>query len=299
MAERNAYLDLLALLRSRSDIAGMWSSMLHGEGGDLSDIRPYMPGDKLQRIHRPSFARGELLVKEFSGDRHATIDFVFDISLSLTRARGLESVSAKAARDSVSLILGLLCGAADFWGVPISVLCIVGEKAERIEAQEGSACLRRALDALDHARLDNLLSPDFALALVKRGIQQTKGSLVFFASDFLLDAERYKNFFEECAHARKLDLIPVFINTAWIWDGLVPGNVEFQIAGSGRDASKIILMDKKTMREIQADFEEQEKKLRALFTKLDMPWINLKQPVFFDYVREITRCFAEKHRFSI
>lgn len=296
MTERRAYFDILDLLRSQSDTAGVWRSMLVGEGGDLSDVRPYEPGDKPQRIHRPSFARGQLLVKEFFGDRHASIKLVFDTSFSLARRGKLEAMSAQAARDSIHLFSALVCGAADFWGVPVGALCIFGEKSEYTREQQGSLCLARVIDVIENARVDNPSSCDSRLGLVKRHTQQSKEGLTFFVSDFLEDAESYDRFFTECMNARKMELIPVFINTSWIWSEFLRNKVAFQgIDPHGRD-SAVLFTDRKTTSQIKEALGEHELKLRTMFRILGTPWINLQQPAFSDYVREMTLCFAAKHR---
>ena len=293
-----AYFDILALFRSQSGVAGVWRSMLIGDGGDLADIRPYEPGDKPQRIHRPSFAKGNFFVKEFLGNRHASIKLVFDTSFSLARRGGLEAISAGAARDSISLFSGLVCGAADFWGVPAGALCVFGEKSEHIREQEGSLCLTRVIEAIQGAKVVNPSSCDLRLGLVKHHMEQPKEELIFFASDFLENAESYGRFFAECLFARKMEVIPVFINTSWIWNEFSRSKVAFQgIDPRGRD-SAVLLTDRKTVSKIREALGEHETKLRTMFKRQGMPWVNLQQPVFSDYVREMTLCFAAKHRIN-
>jgi hypothetical protein len=277
----------------------VWRSLLVGAGGDLSDIRPYEPGDKPQRIHRPSFAKGNLFVKEFFGNRYASIKLILDTSLSLARRDGLEAVSAGAARDSMFLFSGLVCGAADFWGVPTGALCIFGEEPEYIREQEGSLCLTQIIDAIQNAEVQNPSFCDVRLGLIKRHTQQSKEQLIFFVSDFLENAESYGRFFAECVLARKMDLIPVFINTSWIWNEFSCSKVAFQGRDpNGRD-SAVFITDRKTTHTIREVLKDHEMKLRAMFKKQNMPWINLQQPVFSDYVRGMTLCFAAKHRINI
>ena len=76
------YLDFSAVLKSRSDIAGLWNSVFSGEGGDFFRLKPYEPGDKVKRLHRPSFARGEYYVKEFHGEYYEEIWLVIDLASS-------------------------------------------------------------------------------------------------------------------------------------------------------------------------------------------------------------------------
>ena len=115
-----AYFDLSALLHSRSELAGVWNSVFFGYGGDIAFVRPYQPGDKIRQIHKPSFARGELMTKEFFGERRMAIQLMTDVARSTQPIHGFEPICAKAAKDSVEMFSDLVQGAADFWGVSMS-----------------------------------------------------------------------------------------------------------------------------------------------------------------------------------
>ncbi|MFY9457576.1 MAG: DUF58 domain-containing protein [Candidatus Spechtbacterales bacterium] len=249
-----AYFDFTTLLRSKSEIAGIWGSVFLGQGGDISHIRPYQPGDKLRSIHRPSFFRGELMTKEFFGERRMAIRLIFDVGSSITPTGKFYPITAKAARDAVELFSDLIQGAADFWGIPVS----------RTNAFRD---LRR-------------------------------GSLVFFVSDFYEGPEDYNAFFGECRNAR-VDLIPVLIDTSWIWRELQKSNAEISgiDVGEGKEAGTVST-GKKAFAQKEAAFTEREARLGGFLKRQNMPWINLKKPEFSDYVREMTRCFSEKYRTS-
>ncbi len=249
-----AYFDFTALLRSKSEFAGIWSSVFLGQGGDISHIRPYQPGDKLRNIHKPSFFRGELMTKEFLGERRMAIRMVFDVGPSVTPMGKFDPITAKAAKDAVALFSDLIRGAADFWGVSVD-------------------------------------GGDMAASL-------PRGSLVFLVSDFYGGPEAHTLFFEQCKNA-KTDLIPVFIDTSWIWRELQKSNV--QISGvdiGGAREEGVVSTGKKALAQKEASFKEREARLTGLLKRYGMPWINLKKPEFNDYVRETTRCFTEKYRTS-
>lgn len=262
---RKAYFDFTALLRSKSEIAGIWSSLFLGQGGDISHIRPYQPGDKLRHIHRPSFARGELMAKEFLGERRMAIRIVFDVGPSITPLARFNPITAKAAKDAVALFSDLIQGAADFWGVPVSQ--------------------------------DNITS-NARSKFLEGDVRSARGTLIFFASDFYDGPDAYGSFFGQ-SKGVGVDLIPVFINTSWIWRELPESNVQISgvDVGEGKEEG-VVSTSEKTLAQKEAIFKEREAMLRGFFRRQGMPWINLKKPEFSNYVKEMTRCFAEKYRIS-
>lgn len=260
-----AYFDFTALLRSKSELAGIWSSVFLGQGGNLSSVRPYQPGDKLRHIHRPSFARGELMTKEFFGERKMAIRLIVDVARLTTPIRGLEPITAKAAKDAVVLFLDLIQGAADFWGVPVS---------------------------------QDSITPNARLKFLKGDVRQARGSLIFFASDFYDGRDAYDSFFGQCKGAG-VDLIAVFINTSWIWRELQKSNAEISGVNVGEVKEEgIVSADKKTLAQKEEALKEREASLGGFFKRQGMSWIHLKKPDFSVYVRETTRCFFEKYRVS-
>lgn len=233
-----------------------------GHGGDLASTRPYQQGDRLRTIHRPSFARGELMTKEFVGERRMEIRIIVDISYSVTLVGNFEPIDAKAARDSVALFSDLIKSAADFWDIKVS----------RDDAPSGP-------------------QPQF----FRDGTYERRGSLVFLVSDFYKGLETCGSFLDQCRSSR-IDLIPVFINTSWIWEELKGGGVTLEgvdVGGEGRGA---IVVDKKTLPRIKASLKDREDTLMLFFKNQNMPCISLGKSDFSGYVKEMTRCFTEKYR---
>jgi len=256
------YLDLSKLFISKSEIAGSWSSVFLGQGGDISRVRAYRPGDKLSRIHGPSLVKDELLVKEFWGQRRMAIWIVSDINSSISSSGKFEPINAKATRDSVALFRDLIQGAADFWGIKVS---------------------------------QDDISLDSQRQFFRNGIYEQRGSLVFLVSDFYKGPETYSSFLDQCRSSR-IDLFHVFINTSWIWQELKRCGVSLEGVDAGGESSGAIVVDKKTLPRVEASLKEQEEQLAAFFKRQNMPCINLGRPDFSDYVREMTRCFTEKYR---
>jgi hypothetical protein len=122
-----------------------------------------------------------------------------------------------------------------------------------------------------------------------------RGSLVFLVSDFYEGPESYAAFTQRSRDV-KADLIPVFINTSWIWQDLADFGAEFRGVDLAGESEGAISLNKKTASRIGASLKEREARLAMFFRKHNMPWINLRKPDFSGYVREMTRCFTEKYR---
>ena len=260
--ESKAYFDFIALLRSKGEVAGLWRSIFVGYGGDLSSTRPYQQGDRMRTIHKPSFLRGELMTKEFFGERRLEIRVIVDISSYITPAGNFEPINAKAAKDSVALFADLIQGAADFWDVKVS----------RDDAPSG-------------------FQPQF----FRDGTYEQRGSLVFLVSDFYKGPEIYRSFLNQCRSSR-IDLIPVFINTSWIWRKLKKRGVSLEGVDVGGGGVGSIMVNKKTLPLIEASLRDNEDILISFFKNQNMPCINLGEADFSGYVREMTRCFNEKNK---
>lgn len=203
------------------------------------------------------------MTKEFFGERRMAIRLMFDATYSTMPIKGFEPITAKAAKDAMELFSDLIQGAADFWGIPVS---------------------------------KTKVSMDSRLRLPRENVSRTRGSLIFLASDFYEGPEAYNAFFRLCGNTG-MDLIPVLINTSWIWRELQKSNMEISGIDVGRGMEEgTVSTGEKTLFQKEAALKEREDLLRRLFKRQNLSWINLKKPEFSSYVREMTRCFSEKYR---
>jgi uncharacterized protein (DUF58 family) len=109
-------------------------------GDDLSSLRPYVPGDRLTRLHWPALARtGELVVRDFTAPEAARLALLVDLRPS---AHGASSFEATIARTAALGSRAL----AD--GVAVELCTSAGERLELPAGDAGRQALVRALALL-------------------------------------------------------------------------------------------------------------------------------------------------------
>jgi len=135
-------------------------------GDDLSSLRPYVPGDRLTRLHWPALARtGDLVVRDFTAPEAARLALLVDLRPSAHAASSFEAAIARtAALGSRAL--------AD--GVAVELCTSAGERLELPAGTAGRQALVRALALLGPT------NPPTSSAL--RWTGRTSGSAVWAAA---------------------------------------------------------------------------------------------------------------------
>jgi len=135
-------------------------------GDDLSSLRPYVPGDRLTRLHWPALARtGELVVRDFTAPEAGRLALLVDLRPS---AHGASSFEAAIARTAALGTRAL----AD--GVSVELCTSAGERLELPAGTAGRQALLRALALLGPT------NPPTSSAL--RWTGRTSGSAVWAAA---------------------------------------------------------------------------------------------------------------------
>jgi uncharacterized protein (DUF58 family) len=135
-------------------------------GDDLSSLRPYVPGDRLTRLHWPALARtGELVVRDFTAPESGRLALLVDLRPS---AHGASSFEAAIARTAALGARAL----AD--GVSVELCTSAGERLELPAGTAGRQALVRALALLGPT------NPPTSWAL--RWTGRTSGSAVWAAA---------------------------------------------------------------------------------------------------------------------
>jgi uncharacterized protein (DUF58 family) len=135
-------------------------------GDDMSSLRPYVPGDHLNRLHWPALARtGELVVRDFTAPESGRLALLVDLRPSAHGASSFEATIARvAALGSRAL--------AD--GVALELCTSAGERLEIPAGLHGRLALMRALALLGPT------NPPTSSAL--RWTGRTAGSAVWAAA---------------------------------------------------------------------------------------------------------------------
>jgi uncharacterized protein (DUF58 family) len=109
-------------------------------GDDLSSLRPYVPGDHLNRLHWPALARtGELVVRDFTAPESGRLALLVDLRPSAHAAASFEAaISRTAALGSRALTDG----------VAVELCTSAGERLEIPAGITGRQALVRALALL-------------------------------------------------------------------------------------------------------------------------------------------------------
>lgn len=296
---RKEYFDFSALFRARSDLAGLWNSIFRGEGGDILRIKPYEPGDKAQNIHKPSFAKGEYFVKEFFGERRVVIWLVFEIAASVAAKGEIEAITAKAAKDMSALFSALICGAAGFFDIQIGAMIYTHKGIVKCSAQESRQCFNSLLGALESMPLCSVASEKERLDLVYSHIKVAQKSLMFFVSDFYADdINAYLKFLRDVRNIYRIDIIPVFIDTSWIWESFRERTAEL----TGRDVlseeTAIFSPEKNKIADMMHTAQVFSDIARIRLAGMQMPLVHLGKPVAQNYLGELHKRFYEKQRLS-
>jgi uncharacterized protein (DUF58 family) len=135
-------------------------------GDDLSSLRPYVPGDRLTRLHWPALARtGELLVRDFTAPESGRLALLVDLRPS---AHGPATFEAAIAR------VATLGSRALADGVVVELCTSAGERLEVPPGLAGRQALLRALALLGPT------NPPTSSAL--RWTGRTAGSAVWAAA---------------------------------------------------------------------------------------------------------------------
>ncbi len=135
-------------------------------GDDLSSLRPYVPGDHLNRLHWPALARtGELIVRDFTAPEAGRLALLVDLRPS---AHGPASFEAAISRVAALGARAL----AD--GVAVELYTSAGERLEIPPGMAGRHALVRALALLGPT------NPPTSEAL--RWTGRTSGSAVWAAA---------------------------------------------------------------------------------------------------------------------
>jgi uncharacterized protein (DUF58 family) len=135
-------------------------------GDDLSSLRPYEPGDHLNRLHWPALARtGELVVRDFTAPEAGRLALLVDLRPS---AHGASSFEA-----AISRVADLGAKALDD-GIAVELYTSAGERLEIPPGLVGRQALVRALALLGPT------NPPTSSAL--RWTGRTSGSAVWAAA---------------------------------------------------------------------------------------------------------------------
>jgi uncharacterized protein (DUF58 family) len=135
-------------------------------GDDLSSLRPYVPGDRLTRLHWPALARtGELVVRDFTAPESGRLALLVDLRPSSHGASSFEAAIARTAALGARAL-------AD--GVSLELCTSAGERLELPAGAAGRQALVRALALLGPT------NPPTSSAL--RWTGRTSGSAVWAAA---------------------------------------------------------------------------------------------------------------------
>jgi uncharacterized protein (DUF58 family) len=109
-------------------------------GDDLSSLRPYVPGDRLTRLHWPALARtGDLLVRDFTAPEAGRLALLVDLRPAAHGATSFEAAIGRVAALGARAL-------AD--GVAVELFTSAGERLEVPAGITGRQALMRALALL-------------------------------------------------------------------------------------------------------------------------------------------------------
>ncbi len=135
-------------------------------GDDLSSLRPYVPGDRLTRLHWPALARtGELVVRDFTAPESGRLALLVDLRPSSHGGPSFEAAITRTAALGARAL-------AD--GISVELCTSAGERLELPAGVPGRQALVRALALLGPT------NPPTSSAL--RWTGRTSGSAVWAAA---------------------------------------------------------------------------------------------------------------------
>ncbi len=115
-----------------------------GVGGELADLRPYVPGDRLHLLHWPAFARyGALLVRRFDPEEGGSLRIVVDDRPGVHRRDAFE--------QALSATLAIVEDAAGV-GIAVELETLSGSHATVVPTPQGVATALVLLATLQPGR---------------------------------------------------------------------------------------------------------------------------------------------------
>ena len=132
-------------------LVGMERATRSGEGTEFATVRPFLPGDRLRRIHWPVSARtGQLHVTATYADEDARVSVMIDATSDLGESRGIEE-----SRSSMDVTTRAAAAIAEHFlrrGDRVELRVSGAWRVSRVPAASGRLQLRRILDTLSLIR---------------------------------------------------------------------------------------------------------------------------------------------------
>lgn len=160
------------------EMLGNYRSAFRGQGLQFADLRPYVPGDEIKRIHWKASARtGHMFVKSFEETRQAKVLCCVDTSASMLQ--GAEKSKSQLAKDLAALVSIVATSQGDAAG-----LCLFSDTIENwIPCAQRRAQSLRILNALCAVDATSRKS-EMARALFEVAKRLKTKHLIFIISDF-------------------------------------------------------------------------------------------------------------------
>ena len=297
-----ALLDFQRLLRSSGKAKGAWKSLFYGGNIEPSGIRPYRQGDRSRDIiprslirARASGNRDELLTRKFVGRRAMRAWIFVDLTASFMRQGSIDSLHAKPAREGAVLFSALVLAASLFWKIPVGLVGLDNGDVYTHLPQKDLSSFNSFLKQIHISHGGEAPAYDDEFDLLENELLSKNESLIFFLSDFAVHQEKYPRFFDRLRHTNNIDVVPVFVDTSWIWDEI---KGTFTIAGTesvlGRPVD--IITNKNGLAILKEGANTHRQLLSEGFARLSIPWIRIGNPNLEIFKEEMTNCFMEKQR---
>ena len=175
-------IDVLSRRMVQGVMAGGYTSVFHGAGIEVDEVREYVPGDDPRSIDWSVTARvGRPFVKTYVDERDLTVLFLLDLSASMDGG-----FAAWSARQMAARVLGCLAFAAVHNGDKVGLAAFSDDVVRYVPPAAGAAhALRIVRDtlALRAAARGTDLRP--ALEFATRALRRK--AIVFVLSDFLAE----------------------------------------------------------------------------------------------------------------
>ncbi|HXQ61475.1 MAG TPA: DUF58 domain-containing protein [Acidimicrobiales bacterium] len=132
-----------------------------GVGGELADLRPYVPGDRLHLLHWPAFARyGTLLVRRFDPETGAVLRLVVDDRAGVHRRDAFE--------QALSATLAIIVEAADL-GIVLELATLSGSSTVVAPTPQGVASVLPLLSTMQPGGGLSTMQPGGGLSTMQPG----------------------------------------------------------------------------------------------------------------------------------